>query len=77
MYTILIIGVYPGFNTGYGKQTRFIINHLIEHGTKVIMFRSSPEPKENIYLDEKFKSFTLKIFNMINMIILVFNKLIN
>ena len=62
MYTILFIGVYPGFNTGYGKQTRFIINHLIEHGTKVIMFRSSPEPKENIYLDEKFKKLYIKDF---------------
>ena len=62
MYTILIVGVYPGFNTGYGKQTRFIVNYLIENGNKVIMYRSSPEPKDNIYLDDKFKKLYIKDF---------------
>lgn len=62
MHTILIVGVYPGFNTGYGKQTRFIVNYLIENGNKVIMYRSSQEPKDNIYLDDEFKKLYIKDF---------------
>jgi len=60
MYTILIVGVYPGFNTGYGKQTRFIVNHFIQKKYKVIMYRNSPKPKEHIYLDDKFTELYIK-----------------
>ena len=60
MYTILIVGVYPGFNTGYGNQTRFIVNHFIQKKYKVIMYRNSPKPKEHIYLDDKFTELYIK-----------------